>query len=252
MLISLPNAFGDAATNMAIDAVLLDSIPKGLAAFRHYAWTEPAATFGYAQKYSEVVACELARANEVAQACEARASSHATFIRRLTGGGIVDHRNDWTYALILEASLPIASIQATELYERIHRAISQTIATQNIENQLAPCPRHCDDVTTKTDTPDQCFVKPAANDVLRADGQKIAGAAMKRNRSGLLIQGSIDRSALPDNFDFERFQKDLIKEFSIALEIPLGELEDIRPLFHSERIQNHKEHFQSEEWNQRR
>lgn len=237
MLTSLPNAFGDAATNMAIDAALLDSIPKGLAAFRHYAWTEPAATFGYAQHFEDV---------------QNSLDRELTLCRRLTGGGIVDHRNDWTYALIVEATLQSATIQATELYERIHRAISQTMTAQNIENQLAPCPRHCDDVAAKTDTPDQCFVKPAANDVLRLDGKKIAGAAMKRSRNGLLIQGSIDRSALPENFDFERFQQNLEKELSITLDMPLGELEDIRPLFHSERIQNHKERFQSEEWNRRR
>ena len=36
MLIALPNAIGDAATNMAIDAALLAHMPVGLAAFRHY------------------------------------------------------------------------------------------------------------------------------------------------------------------------------------------------------------------------
>ena len=237
MLISLPNAFGDAATNMAIDAALLDSIPAGLAAFRHYAWTEPAATFGYAQRFDEV---RSSLGNELA------------LCRRLTGGGIVDHRNDWTYALIVAASLPIATIPATELYERIHRTISQVIAAQDLENQLAPCPRHCDELPKASDGPDLCFVKPAANDVLRTDGKKIAGAAMKRNRKGLLIQGSIDRSALPDNFDFDQFQQLLIRQLSTDLNLSKGELEDIRPLFNSDQIQTYKEKFQSPQWNRRR
>ena len=237
MLISLPNTYGDAATNMAIDAALLDSLPKGLAAFRHYAWTKPAATFGYAQHFKDV---------------QNSLDHELTLCRRLTGGGIVDHRNDWTYALIVEATQYCVTFPATELYERIHRSISKTMTTQSIENQLAPCPRHCDEAVYNTESSLQCFVKPAANDVLRLDGKKIAGAAMKRNRSGLLIQGSIDRSALPADFDFERFQKELIKEFSNALEIALGELEDFRPLFHSDQIKNNKERFQSEEWNRRR
>ena len=59
MFIALPNAFGDAATNMAIDAALLADMPVGLAAFRHYGWQEPAATFGYTQQYHKVVS-ELA------------------------------------------------------------------------------------------------------------------------------------------------------------------------------------------------
>ena len=54
MLIALPNAYGDAATNMAIDAAILEGLPKGLAVFRHYGWLEPAVTFGYAQSYESV------------------------------------------------------------------------------------------------------------------------------------------------------------------------------------------------------
>jgi len=237
MLISLPNAFGDAATNMAIDASLLDSIPEGLAAFRHYGWTEPAATFGYAQKFAEV---------------ENIQNDGVTLCRRLTGGGIVDHRNDWTYALVSEASLPVSSIPATVLYERIHRTISQSISDQGIQNRLAPCPRLCGEAQKKASEPDQCFVKPAANDVVRPDGQKMAGAAMKRSRNGLLIQGSIDRSTLPESFNFDQFQKKLLEELSKILKINLGELEDIRPLFDSERIKAHKERFRSEEWKRRR
>ena len=55
MFIALPNAFGDAVTNMAIDAALLANMPVGFAAFRHYGWQEPAATFGYTQQYHRVL-----------------------------------------------------------------------------------------------------------------------------------------------------------------------------------------------------
>jgi len=251
MLIALPNAFGDAATNMAIDAALLESIPAGLAAFRHYAWLEPAATFGYAQRYEDVV-CELARTLRESGQPQARASSHTTYCRRLTGGGIVDHRNDWTYALVIHSSLPCAATPATELYQQIHLAIRLALKEMGIESRLAPCPRHCDEPPKASDAPSQCFVTPAANDVLRPDGQKIAGAAMKRSRQGLLIQGSIDRDALPEDFDFATFQKRLLAQVASALNLPIGELEDIRPLFNSERIEREKQRFDSKEWNQRR
>jgi lipoate-protein ligase A len=289
MLIALPNAFGDAATNMAIDTALLESLPTGLAVFRHYGWTEPAATFGYAQAYASVVS-ELA------------SCSHATLVRRLTGGGIVDHRNDWTYALILHAVLPAASIPATALYEHLHRAIAQTLGGLGLETRLAPCPKLCDNPhppraldarkvkTGASRIPDpasripypasripdpashipdpasripdpasripdpasQCFVTPAANDVIRVDGRKIAGAAMKRNRDGLLIQGSLDRGALPENFDFITFQAQLIEALATALELPIGTLEDFRPLFQGGRIEKQKQRFASDEWNWRR
>ena len=86
MLIALPNAFGDAATNMAIDAALLAHMPVGLAAFRHYGWQEPAATFGYTQQYHKVVT-ELASGYAPIEPAEVR----TTLTRRMTGGGIVDH-----------------------------------------------------------------------------------------------------------------------------------------------------------------
>lgn len=238
MLISLPNAFGDTATNMAIDSALLESIPEGLAAFRHYGWLEPAATFGYSQTYTEVA---NTTGNDLA------------LCRRLTGGGIVDHRNDWTYALVLHSSLPCATTPATALYQQIHTAIRATLNAFQIDSHLAPCPRKCSETAnTRSDAPSQCFVTPAANDVLRADGQKIAGAAMKRNRHGLLIQGSLDRGALPETFNYATFQQQLIEQLATELGLPTGQLEDIRPLFNSERIQREKERFTSEAWNLRR
>ena len=240
MLITLPNAFGDAVTNMAIDAALLRSMPAGLAAFRHYAWLEPTASFGYAQRY-----------NEVAQ----NSPTELSLIRRLTGGGIVDHRNDWTYALILHNSLAASKRPATELDQHVHQAIQQTLQSMQIETQLAPCPKACKSATrapSSINSASQCFVHPAVNDVLRLDGQKIAGAAMKRSRAGLLIQGSIDRSTLPDDFDFTHFQPNLLTQLAQALELPQGELEDIRPLFKSEQIEKEKERFASQAWNQKR
>jgi lipoate-protein ligase A len=240
MLITLPNAFGDATTNMAIDAALLESIPTGLAAFRHYAWLEPASTFGYAQNYAQI---------------ESITGKDIALVRRMTGGGIVDHRNDWTYALVLHRSLPCTVIPASALYERIHRAIHLALKEMDVASRLAPCPNDCktSNPTSHISNPgSQCFVSPVANDVLSLDGTKIAGAAMKRARQGLLIQGSLDRSALDEAFDFANFQKQFITQLSATLELPTGELEDIRPLFRSELIGHEKERFTDDAWNKKR
>jgi lipoate-protein ligase A len=255
MLIALPNAFGDAATNMAIDAALMESLPEGLAVFRHYGWTEPAATFGYAQRYQDVAS--VAPLSDQARAPgEDCTPSHATLCRRLTGGGIVDHRNDWTYALIIHASLPCATIPATTLYEQIHQAIGSALDTFGVESRLAPCPKACQSLQPARPEPvghtSQCFVNPAANDVLRPDGRKITGAAMKRSRHGLLIQGSIDRGALPDDFNYGLFQEKLTEALAATLDLPSGQLEDIRPLFRSDLIDKEKKRFASTQWTQRR
>lgn len=241
MLIQLPNAFGDAATNMAIDATLLETIPEGLAIFRHYGWLEPAATFGYAQPHATV-------ASELASGSNASPPPHTAVVRRMTGGGIVDHRNDWTYALILHRSLPCTGQPATQLYKKIHQAISHALTAMGIDNQLAPCPKNCQ----STNLASHCFRSPAADDVLRPDGQKIAGAAMKRSHQSLLIQGSIDRATLPNIFDFADFQTRLHERIDQALHLETGELEDIRPLFDNTLIQREKERFACPAWNQRR
>jgi lipoate-protein ligase A len=239
MLIDLPNAFGDAATNMAIDAALLATLPNGLAMFRHYGWVEPAITFGYTQKYAEVLG--------------AVQDAALTFCRRLTGGGIVDHRNDWTYTLVLHSDISAAHIAANELYARIHEAIQNALAEQLIKSQLAPCPRKCGDrPTAPSQSANQCFANPAASDVLLPTGQKIAGAAMKRTREGLLVQGSIDKAALPADFNFERFKTHFVDQLSQSLKIPLGSVEDLRAIFDSVRIQQERARFESIEWLERR
>ncbi len=240
MLIALPNAFGDAATNMAIDAALLATLPEGVAVFRHYGWTEPAVTFGYTQKH---------------QAVKTTVPADLTLCRRLTGGGIVDHRNDWTYALIIQSALPAARIPASSLYSTIHRCIQTSLQAQSTESRLAACPRTCDTpaaAATKPEAPDQCFVTPAADDVLRPDGKKIAGAAMKRTRAGLLVQGSVDRAALPIDFDFAAFSQSFVARLSEALKIPSGSVEDLRTLFNSSKIEEERQRFADDAWNNKR
>ena len=244
MLIALPYALGDAATNMAIDAALLAHMPVGLAAFRHYGWQEPAATFGYTQQYHKVVS-ELALGHAPIEPAQAS----ATLTRRMTGGGIVDHRNDWTYALILHSSVSAASTPATDLYAQIHHAISLSLDKIGIDTRLAPCPRHCKETPVASEIPTRCFITPAPNDVLRPDGKKIAGAAMKRSRQGLLIQGSIDRSSLPVTLNFTSFQNHLVEHLSSILDLKLGELENISSLFKSERIELEKQRFAGYAWN---
>ncbi len=219
---------------MAVDASLLYTLPTGIAAFRHYGWTEPAITFGYTQRSADV---------------QAAFPEDLRLCRRLTGGGIVDHRNDWTYALAIQADLPAAHTPATELYSTIHRCIQQALENQLIESQLAPCPRACgQQPTSKSAGTDQCFVQPTTDDVIRPDGTKIAGAAMKRAREGLLVQGSIDRSALPDDFNFNTFAATFQQSLSRQLTIPIGTTEDLRTLFDSPRIQEERQRFESDAW----
>jgi lipoate-protein ligase A len=236
VFIHLPNAYGDAALNMAIDASLLETIPEGFAAFRHYGWTEPALTFGYSQAYSGVVAT---------------AAEGLTLCRRMTGGGMVDHRNDWTYALILQKNSPCAKLSSTELYAKVHGALSNALAAMQFATRLAPCPRKCGTISPKHPRPDQCFIQPAMNDVLTTEGRKVAGAAMKRTRKGLLLQGSIDRGSLPLALDYTRFSKLFVQNLLQSLTLTHHQPKDLRPCFNSTIIETERSKFASEEWTAR-
>ena len=237
MLIVLPNAFGDAATNMAIDSALLETTTGGTAMLRHYGWTEPSITFGYSQRFEEVIAT---------------LGDELSLCRRTTGGGIVDHRNDWTYSLVLHVGLTAAQGSSTDLYEKIHASIATALKELGCSTRLAPCPRQCNEAPPRSEGPDQCFIQPVMNDVLTHEGRKIAGAAMKRTRRGLLIQGSIDRAALEETLDFNSFQNHFTTALSESLALPQEQPEDIRPFFNSEIIEREKEKFSSADWTKRR
>jgi len=152
---------------MALDEALLENVSRiGKPTLRFYGWTEPAATFGYFQKFSEVE----------------RATSLRPLIRRPTGGGIVPHDADWTYSFVVPPNHEWYALKAIESYRRIHEWIQHSFAKLKIETELAPC--------CKKSAPGQCFAGHEKFDLLWR-GKKIAGAAQRRNKFGLLIQGSV-------------------------------------------------------------
>jgi lipoate-protein ligase A len=156
-----------AAFNMALDEALLENVSRlGKPVLRFYGWTEPAATFGYFQKFSEVESATQLR----------------PLIRRPTGGGIVPHVADWTYSAIFPPGHEWHSLKAEESYRRIHDWLRLAFAEMKVETELAPC--------CKKSLPGQCFVGHEKFDLLW-HGKKIAGAAQRRNKLGLLIQGSV-------------------------------------------------------------
>ena len=158
---------GDAAINMAADEALLEGArAHGRPVLRFYGWTVPAATFGYSQSYAAV----------------ARLTRVRPLIRRPTGGGLVPHDADWTYCLTIPPDHPWFARTAVESYRHMHEWICRAFAQMGVATELAPCCRK--------DAPGQCFVGAEKSDVLWK-GRKIAGAAQRRNRCGLLIQGSV-------------------------------------------------------------
>ena len=176
---------------MALDEALLENVSRlGKPVLRFYGWTEPAATFGYFQRFAEVERATLLR----------------PLIRRPTGGGIVPHDSDWTYSFVVPPNHEWHLLKAEESYRRIHEWIQSAFANLKIETELAPCCKkavqvgrsrgdetHSEKISQRllaSSPTSQCFAGHEKFDLLW-HGKKIAGAAQRRNKSGLLIQGSV-------------------------------------------------------------
>jgi len=164
---TLDTGVGSWAFNMALDETLLAVVASlGQPVLRFYGWLEPAASFGYFQRIAEVEAATPLR----------------PLVRRPTGGGVVPHDADWTYSLVFPPQHSWHRLRAEASYLRAHSWLQGAFALMGIETQLAPCCRK--------ELPGQCFSGHEKSDLLWM-GRKIAGAAQRRNREGLLIQGSV-------------------------------------------------------------
>jgi len=153
------------ARNMAIDEALLREVREPV--LRIYEWNVPALSLGYFQP-------------------AALAEKGRPFIRRYTGGGLVDHARDVTYTLVLPRAHPWMEFSAPESYRHIHHGVQAALAACGIESDLTP--------TAHAVESNACFAKPVRFDIVAAE-RKLSGAAQRRTREGLLHQGSI---LLPD------------------------------------------------------
>jgi len=153
-----------AAVNMAIDEVLLREAAGPV--LRIYRWIRPSISLGY---FGKIVEAE-------------RTWPGRDCVRRWTGGGIVPHGEDLTYTLVVPRNCEFFQLTALESYSRIHEAVASALRNSSNEIRLAP--------QAAPKISNACFENPAFADILAGD-RKVAGAAQRRTRHGLLHQGSI-------------------------------------------------------------
>jgi lipoate-protein ligase A len=164
----IPCEAGTAADNMALDEALLESAARlGRPILRFYAWSEAAATFGCFQRHAEIEASTPLR----------------PIVRRPTAGGFVPHDADWTYSVVIPPDHSWYALRATESYCRVHGWIRDALSRVRVRTDLAP--------ERDLQAAGRCFAGGWEQHDLVRDGRKIAGAAQRRNRLGLLIQGSV-------------------------------------------------------------
>lgn len=168
--------------NMAIDDQMLQSI-GALPRLRVYAWSKPTVTYGYFLQKKD------------AQAAFPAGNDGLEYVRRPTGGGIVDHRGDLTYTLAIPASHAIGKLRGLESYRIIHQSLVETLQALGVDCRLT---------VVESGEGLSCFSHPVAYDILNACDQKLAGAGQRRNRQGILHQGSL-QCALDPLFFGETF-----------------------------------------------
>lgn len=166
-----------AAMNMALDEVLLREARRPL--LRVYGWVRPAVSYGYFEPWEPVAVAHPGRER----------------VRRWTGGGVVLHGEDWTYSFIIPRCDGLAAARPPEIYGWVHRALARVLREWDEAD-------YGEEVTVTTETAEKasqaCFENPVAHDVM-IGGRKIAGAAQRRSRFGLLHQGSLQGVSVPED-----------------------------------------------------
>jgi lipoate-protein ligase A len=211
-----------AANNMAIDEALLETavVPT----IRFYRWRSPALSFGYFGKFSDV----------------ATYAAERDLVRRWTGGGIVFHGDDLTYSIVIPASDPVFDESSIAIYEKIHRALCGALVKTGqraiVAGGFSAATRAAVNASGYN-----CFANPVRADVMMG-GRKIAGAAQRRARRGLLQQGSIQGFAI---------NTDLAQKFAQALSANCSEFEANEEIFLRAR-EFTQQKYGTESWQRRR
>ena len=216
-----------AAMNMAIDDALLETAVAPT--IRFYRWRSPALSFGYFGKFSDVAIYAAER----------------DLVRRWTGGGIVFHGNDLTYSIVIPASDPVFDESSIAIYEKIHRALAgalngvgeRAVVAGSVDPGGITLRKHA----AVSASGYNCFANPVPADVM-IDGRKIAGAAQRRTRRGLLQQGSIQGITM---------KTDLAKKFAQALSANCSEFEANEEIFRRAR-EFAQQKYGPESWQRRR
>jgi len=174
----LPYAVADGSHNMAADEVLLESAAAGMASLRFYGWSVATLSLGYFQP-------------EQLPHRDTRLAV-LPYVRRLTGGAILVHHQELTYALALPAGPPWQppGQPVASWLSRIHALIAAALEDLGVHPQLGP------GQDEPAFTGFLCFQHLTAGDLLIGP-DKVVGSAQRRHRGALLQHGAILLAASP-------------------------------------------------------
>ena len=110
---------------------------------------------------------------------------------------MVLHGEDLTFSLIVPRSDPFLKLPTADSYRAIHECIAGILQEAGVGAEVAPA--HAPKVSQA------CFENAAQFDLV-LESRKVAGGAQRRNRFGLLHQGSIQALDLSASFP-EKFAR---------------------------------------------
>ena len=159
--------------NMAVDEYLFRTLAASPGTYlRFYQWDRPTASLGCGQDAARVVDAEACRINGVG------------LVRRPTGGKLVLHFREATYAVVSSDTETFTATLGGS-YAWIARALMRGLEILGARPVLAvETPREYVRGTMP------CFSRPAQNEI-EIDGRKIIGSAQKRLGDAFLQHGSI-------------------------------------------------------------
>ncbi len=161
------------ARNMAIDEFLFLSLPeKNATTLRFYSWEKPTASLGQGQLVERVLDLDACRRLGV------------DVVRRPTGGKLVLHHQEITYALC-STDTELFTDSLASSYRLISMGLMEGLRLLGLHPELSG---PADTSYSRGNLP--CFALPAQDEVVIA-GRKIIGSAQRRLGSRFLQHGSL-------------------------------------------------------------
>lgn len=187
---------GSPVWNMAVDEALLAlaQIPT----LRFYSWDRPALSVGYFQDPHKAAGLAVIRAKGL------------SVVRRITGGGWVEHGADLTLSITADESDELFCEGANESYRRIHALIHEAL------RPLIPGLRFVEEGNALSPRSNRaCFEEPSTHDLCVGE-RKIAGSSQRRKDGRVLHQTSIQT-----NIDTAVLAAAIAEGFGARLSVPL-------------------------------
>ncbi|HEY6468395.1 MAG TPA: octanoyltransferase [Candidatus Dormibacteraeota bacterium] len=174
------DAPGPGEENMRRDLALLDACARGeiAGAVRLYGFSPACLSLGRMQPMTDV---DL-------EACE---RDGVDVVRRPSGGRAVLHDQEVTYSVVCRSSDPVFGGRVLESCARIHDAVASGLESLGVRTTPRALPADLRRDAREGAAVADCFARPAAHELLDAQGRKLVGSAQARRAGALLQHGSV-------------------------------------------------------------